>query len=128
METREFTDRVIDRAMELLEAYEGDFGMGGAKPSPAIFRERLTRILCEELKDRRIVSIPDLKDKLKVEKAMNQYTGSYEFRVRLTTKAAVPFDVYDLCAATPEEEAEFMKAMEDSLKESFVYSLDKKDD
>ena len=128
METREFTDRVIDRAMELLEAYEGDFGMGGAKPSPAIFRMKLTRILCEELKDRRIVSIPDLKDKLKVEKAMNQYTGSYEFRVRLTTKAAVPFDVYDLCAATPEEEAEFMKAMGDSLKESFVYSLDKKDD
>ena len=128
METREFTDRVIDRAMELLEAYEGDFGMGGAKPSTAIFREKLTRILCEELKDRRIVSIPDLKDKLKVEKAMNQYTGSYEFRVRLTTKAAVPFDVYDLCAATPEEEAEFMKAMGDSLKESFVYSLDKKDD
>ena len=128
METREFTDRVIDRAMELLEAYEGDFGMGGAKPSPAIFREKLTRILCDELKDRRIVSIPDLKDKLKVEKAMNQYTGSYEFRVRLTTKAAVPFDVYDLCAATPEEKAEFMKAMGDSLKESFVYSLDKKDD
>ena len=128
METREFTDRAIDRAMELLEAYEGDFGMGGAKPSPAIFREKLTRILCDELKDRRIVSIPDLKDKLKVEKAMNQYTGSYEFRVRLTTKAAVPFDVYDLCAATPEEEAEFMKAMGDSLKESFVYSLDKKDD
>ena len=128
METREFTDRVIDRAMELLEAYEGDFGMGGAKPSPAIFRAKLTRILCEELKDRRIVSIPDLKDKLKVEKTMNQYTGSYEFRVRLATKAAVPFDVYDLCAATPEEEAEFMKAMEDSLKESFVYSLDKKDD
>ena len=128
METREFTDRVIDRAMELLEAYEGGFGMGGAKPSPAIFREKLTRILCDELKDRRIVSIPDLKDKLKVEKAMNQYTGSYEFRVRLTTKAAVPFDVYDLCAATPEEEAEFMKAMGNSLKESFVYSLDKKDD
>ena len=128
METREFTDRVIDRAMELLEAYEGDFGMGGAKPSPAIFREKLTRILCDELKDRRIVSIPDLKDKLKVEKAMNQYTGSYEFRVRLTTKAAVPFDAYDLCAATPEEEAEFMKAMGDSLKESFVYSLDKKGD
>ena len=128
METREFTDRVIDRAMELLEAYEGDFGMGGAKPSPAIFRMKLTRILCEELKDRRIVSIPDLKDKLKVEKAMNQYTGSYEFRVRLTTKAAVPFDVYDLCAATPEEEAEFMKAIGDSLKESFVYYLDKKDD
>ena len=128
METREFTDRVIDRAMELLEAYEGYFGMGGAKPSPAVFREKVTRILCEELKDRRIVSIPDLKDKLKVEKAMNQYTGSYEFRVRLTTKAAVPFDVYDLCAATPEEEAEFMKAMGDSLKESFVYSLDKKDD
>lgn len=128
METREFTDRVIDRAMELLEAYEGDFGMGGAKPSPVVFRERLTRILCDELKDRRIVSIPDLKDKLKVEKAMNQYTGSYEFRIRLTTKAAVPFDVYDLCAATPEEEAEFMKAMEDSLKESFIYSLDKKDD
>ena len=128
METREFTDRVIDRAMELLEAYEGGFGMGGAKPSPAIFREKLTRILCEELKDRRIVSIPDLKDKLKVEKTMNQYTGSYDFRVRLTTKAAVPFDVYDLCAATQEEEAEFMKAMEDSLKESFVYSLDKKDD
>ena len=128
METRESTDRVIDRTMELLEAYECDFGMGGAKPSPAVFREKLTRILCEELKDRRIVSIPDLKDKLKVEKAMNQYAGSYEFRVRLTTKAAVPFDVYDLCAATPEEEAEFMKAMEDSLKESFVYSLDKKDD
>ena len=128
METREFIDRVIDRAMELLEAYECDFGMGGAKPSPAVFREKLTRILCEELKDRRIVSIPDLKDKLKVEKAMNQYTGSYEFRVRLTTKAAVPFDVYDLCAATPEEEAEFMKAIGDSLKESFVYSLDKKDD
>ena len=128
METREFTDRVIDRAMELLEAYEGDFGMGGAKPSPAVFREKLTRILCEELKDRRIVSIQDLKDKLKVEKAMNQYAGSYEFRVRLTTKAAVPFDVYDLCAATKEEEAEFMKAMEDSLKESFIYSLDKKDD
>ena len=128
METREFTDRVIDRAMELLEAYEGDFGMGGAKPSPAVFREKLTRILCEELKDRRIVSIPDLKDKLKVEKAMNQYAGSYEFRVRLTTKAAVPFDVYDLCAATSEEEAEFMKAMGDSLKESFIYSLDKKDD
>ena len=128
METREFIDRVIDRAMELLEAYEGDFGMGGAKSSPAVFRAKLTRILCEELKDRRIVSIPDLKDKLKVEKAMNQYTGSYEFRVRLTTKAAVPFDVYDLCAATKEEEAEFMKAIGDSLKESFVYSLDKKDD
>ena len=128
METREFIDRVIDRAMELLEAYEGDFGMGGAKPSPAIFREKLTRILCDELKDRRIVSIPDLKDKLKVEKAMNQYTGSYEFRVRLTTKAAGPCDVDDLCAATPEEEAEFMKAMEDSLKESFVYSMDKKGD
>lgn len=128
METRELIDRVIDRTMELLEACEGGFGMGGAKPSPAIFREKLTRILCEELTDRRIVSIPDLKDKLKVEKAMNQYTGSYEFRVRLTTKAAVPFDVYDLCAATKEEEAEFMKAMEDSLKESFVYSLDKKDD
>ena len=128
METREFIDRAIDRTMELLEAYEGDFGMGGAKPSPAIFRAKLTRILCEELKDRRIVSIPDLKDKLKVEKAMNQYTGSYEFKVRLTTKAAVPFDVYDLCAATKEEEAEFMKAMGDSLKESFVYSLDKKDD
>ena len=128
METREFIDRVIDRMTEFLEAYEGDFGMGGAKPSPAVFRAKLTRILCEELKDRRIVSIPNLKDKLKVEKAMNQYTGSYEFRVRLTTKAAVPFDVYDLCAATKEEEAEFMKAMEDSLKESFVYSLDKKDD
>ena len=128
METRELIDRVIDRTMELLEAYEGDFGMGGAKSSPAVFRERLTRILCEELKDRRIVSIPDLKDKLKVEKAMNQYAGSYEFRVRLTTKAAVPFDVYDLCAATPEEEAEFIKAIGDSLKESFVYSLDKKDD
>ena len=128
METREFIDRVIDRAMELLEAYEGGFGMGGAKPSPAVFREKLTRILCEELKDRRIVSIPDLKDKLKVEKTMNQYTGSYEFRVRLTTKAAVPFDVYDLCASTPEEEAEFMKAMEDSLRESFVYSMDKKGD
>ena len=128
METRELIDRVIDRAMELLEAYECDFGMGGAKLSPAIFREKLTRILCEELKDRRIVSIPDLKDKLKVEKAMNQYAGSYEFRVRMTTKAAVPIDVYDLCAATKEEEAEFMKAIEDSLKESFVYSLDKKDD
>ena len=128
METREFIDRAIDRTMELLEAYEGGFGMGGAKPSPAVFREKLTRILCEELKDRRIVSIPDLKDKLKVEKAMNQYTGSYVFKTGLTTKAAVPFDVYDLCAATPEEEAEFMKAIEDSLKESFVYSLDKKDD
>ena len=128
METRELIDRVIDRTMELLEACEDDFGMGSAKPSPAVFRAKLTRILCEELKDRRIVSIPDLKDKLKVEKAMNQYTGSYEFRVRLTTKAAVPFDVYDLCAATPEEEAEFMKAIGDSLKESFVYSLDKKDD
>ena len=128
METREFTDRVIDRAMELLEAYEGGVGMGGAKPAPEVFREKLTRILCDELEDRRIVSIPDLKNKLKVEKAMNQYTGSYEFRVRLTTKAAVPFDVYDLCAATKEEEAEFMKAIEDSLKESFVYSLDKKDD
>lgn len=128
METREFIDRAIDRTMELLEACEGDFGMGGAKPSPAAFRAKLTRILCEELKDRRIVSIPDLKDKLKVEKAMNQYAGSYEFKVRLTTKVAVPFDVYDLCAATKEEEAEFMKAMEDSLKESFVYSLDKKDD
>ena len=128
METRELIDRVIDRAMELLEAYECDFGMGGAKPSPAVFRERLTRILCEELKDRRIVSIPDLKDKLKVEKGLNQYAGSYVFKTGLTTKAAVPFDVYDLCAATKEEEAEFMKAMEDSLKESFVYSLDKKND
>ena len=128
METSELINRVTDRMTEFLEAYEGDFGMGGAKPSPAIFRAKLTRILCEELKDRRIVSIPDLKDKLKVEKAMNQYTGSYEFRVRLTTKAAVPFDVYDLCAATPEEEPEFMKAMGDSLKESFVYSLDKKND
>ena len=128
METREFIDRAIDRTMELLEAYEGDFGMGGAKPSPAIFREKLTRILCEELKDRRIVSIPDLKDKLKVEKGLNQYTGSYVFKTGLTTKAAVPFDVYDLCASTPEEEAEFMKAMGDSLRESFVYSLDKKDD
>ena len=128
METKEFIDRVVDRTMELLEAYEGDFGMGGAKPSPAIFREKLTRILCEELKDRRIVSIPDLKDKLKVEKGLNQYTGSYVFKTGLTTKAAVPFDVYDRCAATKEEEAEFMKAIEDSLKESFVYSLDKKDD
>ena len=128
METRELIDRVTDRMTEFLEAYEGDFGMGGAKPSPAVFREKLTRILRDELKDRRIVSIPDLKDKLKVEKAMNQYAGSYEFRVRLTTKAAVPFDVYDLCAATKEEEAKFMKAIEDSLKESFVYSLDKKDD
>ena len=128
METGELIDRVTDRTMKLLEAYEGDFGMGGAKPSPAVFREKLTRILCDELKDRRIVSIPDLKDKLKVEKAMNQYTGSYEFMVRLTTKAAVPFDVYDLCAATPEEEAEFMRAIGDSLKESFIYSLDKKDD
>ena len=128
METRELIDRVTDRMTEFLEAYEGDFRMGGAKPSPAVFREKLTRILRDELKDRRIVSIPDLKDKLKVEKAMNQYAGSYEFRVRLTTKAAVPFDVYDLCAATKEEEAKFMKAIEDSLKESFVYSLDKKDD
>ena len=128
MDPGEWTDGRVDRAMELRAAYEGDVGIGGAKPSPAVFREKLTRILCDELKDRRIVSIPDLKDKLKVEKAMNQYTGSYEFRVRLTTKAAVPFDVYDLCAATPEEAAEFMKAMGDSLKESFVYSLDKKDD
>lgn len=128
METREFIDRVIDRTMELLEAYEGDFGMGGAKPSPAIFREKLTRILCDELKDRRIVSIPDLKDKLKVEKGLNQYTGSYVFKTGLTTKATVPCEVYDRYAATPEKEAEFMKAMEDSLKESFVYSLDKKDD
>lgn len=128
METSELINRVTDRTMELLEAYEGDFGMGGAKSSPVVFREKLTRILCDELKDRRIVSIPDLKDKLKVERALNQYTGSYEFKVRLTTKAAVPFDVYDLCAATPEEEAEFLKTVEDSLKESFVYSLDKKDD
>ena len=128
METSEFINRVADRTMELLEAYEGDFGMGGAKPSPAVFREKLTRILRDELEDRRIVSIPDLKDKLKVEKGLNQYTGSYVFKTGLTTKAAVPFDVYDLCAATPEEEAEFMKAIEDSLKESFVYSLDKKDD
>lgn len=128
METRELIDRVIDRTMELLEAYEGDFGMGGAKPSTAAFRAKLTRILCDELKDRRIVSIPDLKDKLKVERALNRYAGSYGFRVRLTTKAAVPFDVYDLCAATQEKKAEFMKAIEDSLKESFVYSLDKKDD
>ena len=128
METGELINRVTDRTMELLEAYEGDFGMGGAKPSPAVFRAKLRKILCDEFKDRRIVSIPDLKDKLKVERALNQYTGSYEFKVRLTTKAAVPFDVYDLCAATPEEEAEFMKAMEDSLKESFIYSLDKKDD
>ena len=128
METREFIDRVIDRTMELLEDYECGFGMGGAKPSPAVFREKLTRILCEELTDRRIVSIPDLKDKLKVEKGLNQYTGSYVFKTGLTTKAAVPFDVYDLCAATKEEEAKFMKVIEDSLKESFVYSLDKKDD
>lgn len=128
METGELINRVADRTMELLEAYEGDFGMGGAKPSPAVFRAKLREILYDEFRDRRIVSIPDLKDKLKVERALNQYTGSYEFKVRLTTKAAVPFDVYDLCAATPEEEAEFMKAMEDSLKESFVYSLDKKDD
>lgn len=128
METRELIDRVTDRTMELLEAYEGDFGMGDTKSSPAVFRAKLRDILCDEFKDRRVVSIPDLKDKLKVEKAMNQYTGSYEFRVKLTTKAAVPFDVYDLCAATPEEEAKFMKAIGDSLKESFVYSLDKKDD
>lgn len=128
METRELIDRVTDRTMELLEAYEGDFGMGDTKSSPAVFRAKLRDILCDEFKDRGVVSIPDLKDKLKVEKAMNQYTGSYEFRVRLTTKAAVPFDVYDLCAATPEEEAKFMKAIGDSLKESFVYSLDKKDD
>ena len=128
METSEFINRVIDRTMELLEAYEGDFGMGGAKPSPAVFRMKLTRILCEELKDRRIVSIPDLKDKLKVEKGLNQYAGSYVFKTGLTTKAAVPFDVYDLCASTPEEEAKFMKTIGDSLKESFVYSLDKKDD
>ena len=128
METKEFIDRVIDRTMELLEDCYDGFGMGGAKPSPAVFRMKLTRILCDELEDRRIVSIPDLKDKLKVERTLNQYTGSYEFKVRLTTKAAVPFDVYDLCAATKEEEAEFMKTIEDSLKESFVYSLDKKDD
>lgn len=128
METGELINRVTDRTMELLEAYEGDFGMGGAKPSPAVFRAKLREILYDEFRDRRIVSIPDLKDKLKVERALNQYTGSYEFKVRLTTKAAVPFDVYDLYAATPEEEAEFMKAMEDSLKESFIYSLDKKDD
>lgn len=128
METREFIDRVIDRTMELLEAYEGDFGMGDAKSSPAVFRAKLRNILCDELEDRRIVSIPDLKDKLVVEKGLNQYAGSYVFKTGLTTKAAVPFDVYDLCAATKEEEAEFMKAIEDSLKESFVYSLDKKDD
>ena len=128
METKEFIDRVIDRTMGLLEDCEGDFGMCVAKPSPAIFRAKLTRILCDELEDRRIVSIPDLKDKLKVEKGLNQYTGSYVFKTGLTTKATVPFDVYDLCAATKEEEAEFTKAIEDSLKESFVYSLDKKDD
>ena len=128
METGELINRVIDRTMELLEAYEGDFGMGGAKPSPAVFREKLTRILCEELKDRRIVSIPDLKSKLTIEKGCNPAAGAYVFKTRLTAKAAVPFDVYDLCTATPEEEAEFMKAIGDSLKESFVYSLDKKDD
>ena len=128
METRELIDRVIGRTMELLEAYEGDFGMGGAKPSPAVFRAKLTRILCDELEDRRIVSIPDLKGKLKVEKGYNPAAGAYVFKTGLTTKAAVPFDVYDLCAATKEEEAEFMKAIEDSLKESFIYSLDKKDD
>lgn len=128
METRELIDRVIDRTMELLEAYEGDFGMGGAKPSPAVFREKLTRILCDELKDRKIVSIPDLKDRLKAERNFNPYTDSYEFRVGLITKGTIPCDVYDRYAATPEKETEFMKTMEDSLKESFVYSLDKKDD
>lgn len=128
METSELINRVTDRTMELLEAYEGDFGMGVAKPSPAIFRAKLRNILCDEFKDRRVVSIPDLKDKLKVERALNQYAGSYVFKTGLTMKAAVPFDVYDLCTATPEEEAEFLKTVEDSLKESFVYSLDKKDD
>lgn len=128
METGELINRVTDRTMELLEAYEGDFGMGDAKSSPAVFRAKLRNILCDELKDRRIVSIPDLKNKLVVEKGCNPVVGAYVFKTGLTTKAAVPFDVYDLCAATPEEEAEFMKAMEDSLKESFVYSLDKKDD
>ena len=88
----------------------------------------LTRILCDELKDRRIVSIPDLKDKLTIEKGYNPAVSAYILKTGLTVKCAVTSDVYDLCAATPEKGTEFMKAVEDSLKESFVYSLDKKDD
>ena len=128
METSELINRVVDRMTEFLEAYEGDLVTRGAKSRVAILRTELTRILCDELKDRRIVSIPDLKDKLTIEKGCNPAVGAYVFKTGLTVKGAVPFDVYDLCAATPEKGTEFMKAMEDSLKESFIYSLDKTDD
>ena len=128
METSELINRVVDRMTEFLEAYEGDLGTRGAKSRVAILRTELTRILCDELKDRRIVSIPDLKDKLTIEKGYNPVVGAYIFKTGLTVKGAVPSDVYDLCAADLEKGTEFMKAIEDSLKESFVYSLDKKDD
>ena len=128
METSELINRVVDRMTEFMEAYEGGLGTRGAKSRVAILRTELSRILCDELKDRRIVSIPDLKDKLTIEKGYNPAVGAYIFKTGLTVKCAVTSDVYDLCAATPEKGTEFMKAVEDSLKESFVYSLDKKDD
>ena len=126
MENGEFINKVADRMVEFLESSEGRFWLTDAEMR-AMVKVELRRILCDELKDRKIVSIPDLKGRLKAERNFNPYTDSYEFRVGLTTKGTIPCDVYDRYAATPEKETEFMKTMEDSLKESFVYSLDKKD-
>lgn len=122
METSELINRVTDRMTEFLEAYEGTFGMGGAKSSVAIFRTELRRILCDEFKDRRIVSIPDLKNKLTIEKGYNPVVGAYVFKTGLTAKSFVSREDYDRCASAVE--SGFLETLEDSLKESFIRSLD----
>ena len=127
MENGEFINKVADRMVEFLESCEGCAVGSYVRSRSGIFRTELRRILCDELKDRKIVSISDLKDRLKAERNFNPYTDSYEFRVGLITRGTIPCEVYDRYAASPEKETEFMKTMEDSLKESFVYSLDKKD-
>lgn len=125
METSELINRVTDRMTEFLEAYEGSLGISGAKSRAAIFRTELRRILCDEFKDRRIVSIPDLKNKLTIEKDYNPVVGAYVFKTGLTAKSFVSSEEYDRCASSAE--TGFLETLEDSLKESFIYYLDKKD-
>lgn len=127
MEKSEFIDDLVDRISDFLKSYGRDTSMTVDEVYSEFFRSELRQVLCNKLKDCKIVSITDLKDRLTVEKKYDPITDSYEFRTGLTLVRTVSKLDYQNCTSDPTREIEFKKVMKDLVKDSFIYSLDRKD-
>lgn len=124
METCEFINDVVEKVAESLEAYRKEYPTTENQICTNVVRGILRMMLGNKLKDCKIISIPDLKENLAVKKDYNPVTDSYEFRTSLTTIRKVSRKNYD-DVTDPQQKLEFKKMIEDSVKDSFIYFLDK---